>query len=75
MYHTIQFAAEFMIDLETSARSRLERLLVRAGDQVLVQIRPYVVETADGPVEMADLFFADGTGTRGIPYANFTFVE
>lgn len=75
MFHTIQFAAEFMVDLEVSARQRLERVLIRAGDRLRAQIRPYVQETADGPVEMADLFFADGTATRAVRYENFVFVE
>jgi hypothetical protein len=34
-----------------------------------------VVEAAGGPVEVADLFFEDGTATRNVPFAWFTFVE
>lgn len=75
MFHTIQFGAEFMVDLEISSRHRLERVLIRAGDRMRAQIRPYVQETNDGPVEMADLFFADGTATRGVRYESFAFVE
>lgn len=75
MFHTIQFAAEFMVDLEISSKHRLERVLLRAGDRVRAQIRPYVVETEDGPQEMADLFFDDGTATRGVRYECFTFVD
>jgi hypothetical protein len=33
------------------------------------------VEAEDGPVEVADLFFQDGTTTRGIRFASFSFVE
>ena len=74
MYHTIEFSAEFIADLEISPKHWLERVLIRPGDRMLAQIRPHVVETDDGPVEMADLFFADGTATRGVPFETFTFL-
>jgi hypothetical protein len=32
-----------------------------------------VVETDDGPVEVADLFFADGTTTRSVRFEAFAF--
>jgi hypothetical protein len=75
MYHTVEFAADLWVDLETSPRHRLERLLLRRGVRVAAQVRPYVVEAAEGPVETADLFFADGTAARGVPFACCRFVE
>jgi hypothetical protein len=33
------------------------------------------VETPEGPVEVADLFFEYGTATRRVPFAYFAFVE
>lgn len=75
MYHTIEFTAEFMVDLEISPRHRLERMLVRRGTRLKAQIKPYVVETDDGPVEVADLFFADGTTSRMVRFDSFHFVE
>ncbi len=75
MYHTIEFAVVFWADLEISPKHRLERLLLRKGTRLQAQIRPYVVEGVDGPVEVADLFFEDGTATRGVPFAAFTFAD
>ena len=75
MYHTIQFIEPFSGDLEISRKQRLERIILRSGTQVRVQIRPYVVETEDGPLEVADLFFEDGTATRGVAFGLFTFVD
>jgi len=75
MYHSIDFAGEYMIDVEISRRQPLERVLIRAGTRLRAQVRPYVVETADGPVEVADLFFEDGTATRMVPFACFSFAE
>jgi hypothetical protein len=59
MYHTIEFAEEFTVDLEISPKHRLERMLIRRGTRLQTQIKPYVTETEDGPVEVADLFLAD----------------
>ena len=75
MYHTIEFAEEFIVDLEVSPQHWLERMLIRRGSRRRAQIKPYVMETEDGPVEVADLFFADGTTTRSVRFESFSFVD
>jgi hypothetical protein len=75
MYHTIEFAEELMVDLEITPKHWLERMLIRRGARLQAQIKPYVVETEDGLVEVADLFFADGTTTRMVPFESFSFVD
>jgi len=75
MYHTIEFAEELMVDLEISPKHWLERMLIRRGTRLQAQIKPYVVETEDDLVEVADLFFADGTTTRTVPFESFSFVD
>jgi hypothetical protein len=75
VYHLIEFVSDRWVDMESSSQHPLERVLLRAGTRVRVQVRPHVVETADGPQETADLFFADGTVTRGVPFSAFSFVE
>ena len=75
MYHTIQFAVEFTADLEASAKHPLERLLLQKGTRRRAQVKPYVLESGAGPVEVADLFFEDGTATRTVPFACFSFVD
>jgi hypothetical protein len=75
MYHTLEFAVECTTDLEISPKHYLERLLIQAGRQIRAQIKPYVVETEDSIVEVADLFFEDGTTTRQVPFHYFRFVE
>jgi hypothetical protein len=75
MYHTIEFSEELMVDLEISPKQWLERMLIRHGTRAQAQIKPYVVETENGPVEVADLFFADGTTTRRVPFKLFSFVD
>jgi hypothetical protein len=73
MYHTIEFAQKLTADLEMSPEYWLEKL--RPGTRVQAQIKPYVVETGGGPVEVADLFFADGTATRMVPFELFSFMD
>jgi hypothetical protein len=75
MYHTIEFNTAFTVDVEVSPRDRLERMLVRRGTRLQAQIKPYVVEADDGPIEVADLFFADGTTARMISFSTFAFVD
>lgn len=75
MYHTIEFSVEFVADLEISPRHWLEQILIRRGTRVKAEAKPYAVETEDGPVEVADLFFEDGTATRGVPFESFSFVD
>jgi hypothetical protein len=74
VYHTIQFAAEFVALPEIAPRQRRLRALIRKGDRLLAQVRPYVVETKRGLVEVVDLFFEDGTVARRVPYRCFVFV-
>ena len=75
MYHTIEFAEELTVDLETSHRDWLERMFIRPGTRLQAQIKPYVVETEDGVVEVADLFFDDGTAARMVPFESFSFID
>jgi hypothetical protein len=75
MYHTVQFFIDIVADVEVSAQRPLERVLIRKGTRLRAQLKPYVAETIHGPVEVADLYFEDGTCTRTVPYAYLAFVD
>jgi hypothetical protein len=75
MYHTIKFRVKRRVDLEVSKKHALESVLIKAEIPMRAQIKAYVVETKNGPVEVADLFFEDGTATRAVPFAVFSFVD
>jgi len=75
MFHSIEFRVAILVDLETTPANWLEQLLILQGTRLQAQVQPYVVETGQGPVEVADLFFGDGTATRGLPLAFFSFVD
>jgi hypothetical protein len=75
MYHTIQFAETRSLGLETSSKNPLERRTFQKGVRLKAQVRPRVKETRNGPIEMADLFFEDGTAARAVRYAMFSFID
>jgi hypothetical protein len=75
MYHPIEFCTDFTLDLEVSPKHRLERVRIRKGTRVAAGVLPYVVETDQGPVEVADLCFEDGSVARRVPFEQFRFVE
>jgi hypothetical protein len=75
MYHTLEFRLNLVLDLETSPRNWLQQLKIEKGARLKSQLKPYVVETVDGPVEVADLFFDDGTVARAVVFACFKFAD
>jgi hypothetical protein len=75
MYHSIKFLTKLVVDLEVSPKLWLELLQIKKNTRRHAQIKPYVVETEEGPVEVADLFFEDGTTARSVPFACFTFID
>jgi hypothetical protein len=75
VYHLIEFNTAFTVDLEVSPKQRLERLRVRKGTRANVCLRPYALEMEGELVEVADLYFEDGTVTRQVPFERFRFVE
>ena len=75
MYHTIEFTKDLVFDLEISPKHWRERILIHKGTRLQAQLKPYVIESDDGPIEVADLYFEDGSTTRGVPFESFAFVE
>jgi hypothetical protein len=75
MYHTIKLAVSIVVHLEISPNHRPQRLKLGKGTRLCAQVKPYVIEGEDGPVEVADLFHEDGTATRTVPFACFSFVD
>jgi hypothetical protein len=75
MYHTVEFAMDLHVALARSPRDRLEPVRLRRGDRLAAQLRPHVVESDYGPVEVADLFFVDGTAAYDVPFASFHILD
>ena len=68
MDHTIEFTKAVIIGLKISRQQRSQKMRVRKGNRIEAQVRPYVPQTKDGFVEMADLFLDDGASTSGVPF-------
>ncbi len=75
MFHTIEFNGELTVDLEISRRHRLGQMHICRGTRLQAQVRPYVMETKQGPTEMADLDLADGASARKVPFYLFRFID
>ena len=75
MYHLIEFAVDVVIDFEGERGRRRKQTVLPKGHRQRAEARAYVLETKDGPTEVADLLFEDGTSCRAVPYAYFAFAE
>lgn len=75
MYHVIEFTTDLWVDLERLPKHLLERMKLHRGTRRRAQLRPFVLEAVEGPVEVADLFFEDDTTARAIPFTYFAFAE
>ena len=75
MYHTIEFASDFVIDLDVSTTNRTEQMRVRKGTRFEALLVPYVVEAGPCPVEVADLYMQTGSVMRMVPFGFFFFVD
>jgi hypothetical protein len=75
MFHTIRFNESMLVDLEISAKKPLERLCIGKGARFRAETRPHVMQTPHGLVEATDLFFADGTTVRNIPFERIRFED
>jgi hypothetical protein len=75
MFHALEFDADFTADLEKSPKNPLEQICIRKGTRKRAQVKPYVAESHRGPIEVADLFFEDGSATRSVPFAWFHFLD
>jgi hypothetical protein len=73
MYHTIEFTADVLADLERSPRHPLERVLFRAGTCSSVQVKPYVAQDGESFVAVADLFFSRWHGYPTGAFSLFLF--
>jgi hypothetical protein len=51
------------------------RLVLQNGTRVRAQVKPYVVESKHGPIELADLFLENGSAARAVRFASFRFLD
>lgn len=75
MTHRLEFLSTHQLDLQLRGKPRLEQLLIKKGEVLEANVRPYVCEGADGPMEVADLELPyDGT-LLTVPMSSFRFLD
>jgi hypothetical protein len=52
-----------------------QRVVIKEGTRLQAHLKPYVAESPDGPIEVADLHLDDGSITRAIRFAAFRFLD
>jgi hypothetical protein len=75
MVHAIQFRWVVVAELDRPGRADRQRVIIRVGTRLHANIKPYVVESREGPVEVADLRFEDGSVARAVQFAAFRFLD
>jgi hypothetical protein len=75
MYHSIEFQLKAVAAVESAENGRMEQVVIAAGTRLQARVKPYVVESDLGPVEVADLFLEDGSVARGVRFAAFSFLD
>jgi hypothetical protein len=74
MFHSIRFRLRYVSDLQRQGKPRLEQVQLDAGCVIHARIRPWVKETKQGPIEVADLD-CDCDVLLAVPFAAFQFCE
>jgi hypothetical protein len=75
MYHSIEFGRDLLAELDVPGEGRTPRVQIDKGTRLKAEIRPYVVESARGPIEAADLLLEDGTIAHSVAFASFRFLD
>ncbi|HKD38517.1 MAG TPA: hypothetical protein VKB78_17005 [Pirellulales bacterium] len=75
MIHPIEFRRQVFADIDLPDDKFSQRVIIKEGTRLAADIKPYVTESTDGPVEVADLVFEDGSVARAVRYSAFQFVE
>jgi len=75
MYHRIEFRRKGVAEVESPGKARLEKVVIKPGTRLRAHLQPRVLETSQGPIEVADLYLEDGTVARAVRFAAFRFLD
>jgi hypothetical protein len=75
MFHQVEFRSVVLADVDRQEYAYPQRVVIKEGTRLTAKIKPYVAESADGPIEVADLHFADGSVARAVRFAAFRFLD
>jgi hypothetical protein len=75
MAHLVEFRWVVLAEIDRPEYAYPQRVIIKEGTQLAARIRPYVTESPDGPVEVADLHLEDGSTARAVRFAAFRFLD
>jgi len=75
MLHAIEFRWVVLAEVDRPDYAYLERVVIKEGTRLHAEIKPYVAESDDGPIEVADLHMQDGSIARAVRFAAFRFLD
>ena len=75
MMHRIEFRWLVLADVDRPEYAYPQGVVIKEGTRLLAKIKPHVAESADGPIEVADLHLEDGSVARAVRYAAFRFLD
>ena len=75
MFHQLEFRRMTLADVEQPAYAFMQRLVIKEGERLAARLLPHVEESAEGPVEVADLCLEDGCILKAVHYAAFRFLD
>ena len=75
MAHRIEFRRLVLAEVERPEYAYAQRVVIEEGTQLTAATKPYVTESPDGPVEVADLTLDDGSIARAVRFAAFRFLD
>jgi hypothetical protein len=75
MFHAIEFRGVVFTEVDRPGYALLEWDLIKEGTRLQAEIKPYVTESDEGPIEVADLIFEDGSVAREVRFATFRFLD
>jgi len=75
MAHRIEFRWLVLAEVERPEYAYSQRVVIKEGTRLMAGVKPYVTESPDGPVELADLTLDDGSIARAVRFAAFRFLD
>src|SRR5439155_23731759 len=75
MLHRIEFRWLVLAEIDRPEYALLQRIVIKEGTRLSAKIKPYVAESPDGPIEVADLYLEDGSVARAVRFAAFRFLD
>ena len=75
MFHSIEFRWLVLTEIDGPEYGRMQGVVINEGTRLSAKIKPYLAESPDGPIEMADLYLEDSSLIRAVRFAAFQVLD